>query len=226
MNQVPVDEHLGRTVGEVTGQHDVEAALRRVVETGEPLLDLDVALHGRRFEASYFAVRDDRGELLAVGKSMIDVTARRRAESGRQRLQDATSALASAVTVADVAAVAVEQAGLALEASTAVLLTLDADRGRLQIVTDNGLSGGARTRWGTLPLSEPMPATDAARTAQGVFISDEATLLERYPGWRASPTRAPARTRRCRWSPTAARSACSRSASAGRSRSTPTSAGC
>ena len=167
MNEVPAADHLGRTVGEVTGQHDVEAALRSVVETGEPLLDLDVALHGRRFEASYFAVRDDRGELLAVGKAMIDVTARRRAESARRRLQDATSALARAVTVADVAAVAVEQAGLALDASTAVLLTLDAERGRLQIVTDNGLSGGARTRWGSLPLAEPMPATDAARTGQG-----------------------------------------------------------
>ncbi len=152
MNQVPVDEHLGRTVGEVTGQHDVERALRSVVETGEPLLDLDVALHGRRFEATYFAVRDDRGELLAVGKSMIDVTARRRAESARERLQDATAALASAVSVADVAAVAVEQAALALDASTAVLLTLDAERERLRIVTDNGLSGGARTRWGSLPL--------------------------------------------------------------------------
>jgi serine phosphatase RsbU (regulator of sigma subunit)/CHASE3 domain sensor protein len=187
MNQVPADEHLGRTVGEVTGQHDVESALRRVVETGEPLLDLDVALHGRRFEASYFAVRDDRGELLAVGKSMIDVTARRRAESGRQRLQDATSALASAVSVADVAAVAVEQAGRALEASTAVLLTLDADRGRLEIVTDSGLSGSARTRWGRLPLSEPMPATDAARTAQGIFISNEAALLERYPALEGTP---------------------------------------
>ena len=187
MNQVPAADHLGRTVGDVTGQHDVEAALRRVVETGEPLLDLDVALHGRRFEASYFAVRDDRGELLAVGKAMIDVTARRHAESARRRLQDATSALARAVTVADVAVVAVEQAGLALDASTAVLLTLDAERGRLQIITDNGLSGGARTRWGSVALSEPMPATDAARTAEAVFISDEASLLERYPGLAGSP---------------------------------------
>ena len=187
MNQVPAADHLGRTVGDVTGQHDVEAALRRVVETGVPLLDLDVALLGRRFEASYFAVRDDRGGLLAVGKAMIDVTARRHAESARRRLQDATSALARAVTVADVAAVAVEQAGLALDASTAVLLTLDAERGRLQIITDNGLSGGARTRWGSVALSEPMPATDAARTAQAVFISDEATLLARYPGLAGAP---------------------------------------
>jgi serine phosphatase RsbU (regulator of sigma subunit)/PAS domain-containing protein len=188
MNQVPAGEHLGRTVGEVTGQHDVERALRSVVETGEPLLDLDVALHGRRFEATYFAVRDDRGELLAVGKSMIDVTARRRAESARERLQDATSALASAVSVADVAAAAVEQAALALDASTAVLLTLDAERERLRIVTGKGLSDGARTRWASLPLSERMPGTDAARTAQSVFISDESALLERYPGLAGTPS--------------------------------------
>ena len=32
-----------------------------------------------------------------------------------------------------------------------------------------------------------MPATEAARTAQGVFISDEATLLERYPGLAGTP---------------------------------------
>ena len=84
--------------------YDIERALRRVVETGEPMLDVDIALHGRRFEATYFAVRDDRGELLAVGKAMIDVTARRRAEAARERLQEATTALAGAVTVADVAA--------------------------------------------------------------------------------------------------------------------------
>jgi PAS domain-containing protein len=98
MNQVPAAEHLGRSVGEVTGQHDIERALREVVKTGEPLLDVDIALHGRQFEASYFAVRDDRGELLAVGKAMSDVTARRRAEAARERMQDATAALAGAVT--------------------------------------------------------------------------------------------------------------------------------
>ena len=31
MNQVPADEHLGRTVGEVTGQHEIERALREVI---------------------------------------------------------------------------------------------------------------------------------------------------------------------------------------------------
>ena len=187
MNQVPADEHLGRTVGEVTGQHEIERALREVMRRGEPLLEVDTELHGRRFEASYFAVRDDRGELLAVGKAMSDVTARRRAEHARERLQDATSALASAVTVSDVAAVAIEQARGALDAKAAVLLLLDADRYELEIVTDQGLDDHARGRWGRLSLAEPMPATDAARTATAVFISDETTLLERYPELAGTP---------------------------------------
>ena len=152
MNQVAAEGHLGRSVGEVTGRHDIEHALREVVRTGKPLLDLDIAVDGRRFEASYFAVRDDRGELLAVGKSMSDVTARRRAENARERLQDATAALAGAVTVADVAAVAVEQAVLALEAGAAVLLTLDAEREELRIVSGDGLPDRARKRWSTLSL--------------------------------------------------------------------------
>ena len=187
MNQVPAVEHLGRTVGEVTGQHEIEHALREVMQRGEPLLEVDTELHGRSFEASYFLVRDERGELLAVGKSMTDVTARRRAESARERLQDATSALASAVTVAEVAAVAIEQAGRALDAATAVLLLLDAERQVLEIVSDRGLDDPARGRWETISLAEPMPATDAGRTARAVFISDEPELLERYPRLAGAP---------------------------------------
>ena len=81
---------------------------------------------------------------------MIDVTARRRAEAARERLQQATEALAGAVTVADVAAVAIEQAGQALDADAAVLLLLDAERGVLQIAADHNLGGTARGRWRTL----------------------------------------------------------------------------
>ena len=187
MNQVPVDEHLGRTVGEVTGQHEIERALREVITRGEPLLEVDIALHGRRFDASYFAVRDDRGELLAVGKAMIDVTARRRAEAARERLQQATEALAGAVTVADVAAVAIEQAGQALDADAAVLLLLDAERGVLETAADRNPDGSARGRWRTLSLAEPMPATEAARLGQAIFVEDEAALLERFPNLEGEP---------------------------------------
>ena len=179
MNQVPVDEHLGRTVGEVTGQHDVERALRSVVETGEPLLDLDVALHGRRFEATYFAVRDDRGELLAVGKSMIDVTARRRAESARERLQ-APPRRSRARSLSPTWPRGGRAGGLALDASAAVLLTLDAERG----AADRGptrASGGARAL-DSLPFWEPMPATDAARHGRGRLHLRRGNAARALPG--------------------------------------------
>jgi serine phosphatase RsbU (regulator of sigma subunit)/PAS domain-containing protein len=187
MNQVPAAEHLGRTVGEVTGQHEIERALREVIRRGEPLLEVDIALHGRRFDASYFAVRDDRGELLAVGKAMIDVTARRRAEAARERLQQATEALAGAVTVADVAAVAIEQAGQALDADTAILLLLDPERGVLEIIADHNVGAPTRQRWTTLALAEPTPSTEAARRGQAVFLSGEAELLERFPNLAGTP---------------------------------------
>ena len=229
MNQVPAAEHLGRTVGEVTGQHEIERALREVIERGEPLLDVDIALHGRRFEASYFPVRDDRGELLAVGKAMIDVTARRRAESARERLQDATSALAGAVTVADVAAVAVEQARRgARRRRAAVLLLLDAERERAARSSPTRASADGRaSAGGRSPLAEPMPADRGrAHRAGRLRLRRGRRCWSAIPGSTARRTRARARTRRCRWSPTGARSACSRSASRARSRSTPTSAAC
>jgi PAS domain S-box-containing protein len=187
MNRVPAEEHLGRTVGEVTGQHEIERALREVIRRGETVLEVDIALHGRRFDVSYFAVRDERGELLAVGKAMIDVTARRRAEAATQRLQQATAALAGAVTVADVAAVAIEQAGEALDADTAILLLLDPERAVLEITADRNLGTPTKQRWTTLDLSEPTPSTEAARSGQAVFLSGEAELLERFPNLAGTP---------------------------------------
>jgi serine phosphatase RsbU (regulator of sigma subunit) len=58
---------------------------------------------------------------------------------------------------------------------------------QLRIVSGQGLEDLARERWGTLSLRERMPATDAARTATGVFVSDEAALLELYPGLAGTP---------------------------------------
>ena len=72
-----------------------------------------------------------------------------------------------------------------------------------------------------------MPATEAApHGARRLHLrrGDAARALPRRSPARRTRARAP--TRRSRWSPTGARSACSRSASPGRSPSTPTSAGC
>ena len=120
MNQVPADEHLGRSVGEVTGQYDIERALRRVVETGEPMLDVDIALARppvrgqllRRPRRPRRAARgrqgDDRRDRAPPGRG------RARAPAGRRRPRSP-----AAVTVADVARVTIEQSRLALDADMA-----------------------------------------------------------------------------------------------------------
>ena len=159
------------------------------MQRGEPLLEVDIALHGRRFEASYFAVRDDRGELLAVGKAMIDVTARRRAEEARRRLQEATAALASAVTVADVAAVAIEQAGKALDADAAVLLTARRRAPACCRSSATTISAdGARDRWRTVSTCRA-DAGDRGRAhrAEPSSSPTRPTLLERFPGLAGAP---------------------------------------
>jgi PAS domain S-box-containing protein len=92
MNGRDVGEHLGRTVPEVLGEEHgarVQAVLRRVLATREPVLDAELASGDgegtRHWEASYFPVQ--AGDLLlGVGGVVRDVTERRRAEAERARL--------------------------------------------------------------------------------------------------------------------------------------------
>ena len=183
------------------------------------MLDVDIALHGRRFEASYFAVRDDRGELLAVGKAMIDVTARRQAEAARERLQAGDDRARRrghrrrrrARDDRAVAAGAGRRHGRRADARPRARAAAD-DR-RPRPLAASARSAGARH-------ARPADAGHARRAHAGraVFVPDEKALLERSRSWPARRTRARAPTRRCRCWPTAARWACSRSASGAASR--------
>ena len=159
-----------------------------MVETGEPMLDVDIALHGRRFEASYFAVRDDRGELLAVGKAMIDVTARRQAEAARERLQAGDDRARRggdrrrrrARDDRAVAAGAGGRHGRRAAASTP-------SAGGWRWSTTTASRRRRASRWHGVTLDQPMPATRAARTQESVFVPDEKALLELFPELAGTP---------------------------------------
>ncbi|MEV7993367.1 SpoIIE family protein phosphatase [Streptomyces sp. NPDC086077] len=100
INGVPVEEHIGRQVGEVLPMLDVgslDAALRHVLETGRPLVDHPVSgrtpadpYEDRAWSVSLYRLEDALGTVLGVAKSVRDVTAERRAgieaESARRRL--------------------------------------------------------------------------------------------------------------------------------------------
>ncbi len=99
INGVPAEEHYGRTLRDLLGDvaDEIEPFHRRVIETGEPILDLKVtgqtaAAPGeaRNWLVSYYPVRNISNETIGVGVVLTDVTeqeqARAAAEAANERL--------------------------------------------------------------------------------------------------------------------------------------------
>ncbi len=90
MNGLPAAQHIGRTVRETVPHlaDQVEPAFRRVLETGVPLLDVElvgstVGEPGveRTWLESWYPQRDGRGEVVGVNVVAMEITERKRAES-------------------------------------------------------------------------------------------------------------------------------------------------
>jgi diguanylate cyclase (GGDEF)-like protein/PAS domain S-box-containing protein len=103
INGLTVEEHLGHTVDEVLPGLDprVVRGLRRVLERGEPIIDMEVsgetpAAPGdeRHWLASYYPVRGPDGETLGLGAVVTDITERKRAERERGELLAQLAAMA------------------------------------------------------------------------------------------------------------------------------------
>ncbi|RUL85841.1 PAS domain S-box protein [Tautonia sociabilis] len=89
LNGRPAAEHIGRTVREMLPElaDQVEPALRRVLETGEPVIDLELsgqtaARPGehRTWLESWLPLRDAAGEVAGINIVAQEVTERRKAE--------------------------------------------------------------------------------------------------------------------------------------------------
>lgn len=90
INGHPVEAHLGRTVAEVVTPEVralIEPCMRKVLESGEPVLGQEVTTYEghpeapRHWVANYFPVRSPAGELLGVGDTVVEVTAHKRAQA-------------------------------------------------------------------------------------------------------------------------------------------------
>jgi PAS domain S-box-containing protein len=89
INGRSIEAHIGQTVGDVMNPETagkVDRLLRQVLQSGEPLLDVE--LHGttaahvvaRDWLASYYPVRNSSGEVVGVHGVVLDITARKQAE--------------------------------------------------------------------------------------------------------------------------------------------------
>src|SRR5690606_3116755 len=83
---LPPGAHVGRPIRDVSPQlgASLERFIDRIVETGRPVLDLEVsgetkARPGeqRHWLVNYHPVYDDRGGVLGVGATVVDITERK-----------------------------------------------------------------------------------------------------------------------------------------------------
>src|SRR4051812_31700078 len=104
INGLSAEEHIGRTVEDVLPEVGPEVArlLRGVLETGEPVVELEMSgetpAHPgvrRAWRASYYPVHASAGEAMGVGAVVSEITELERAQS-RTRLLAATSRLLEA----------------------------------------------------------------------------------------------------------------------------------
>ncbi|MER6217657.1 MULTISPECIES: SpoIIE family protein phosphatase [unclassified Streptomyces] len=100
MNGLPESAHVGRRLAEIlpaVNARDMEDAMRRVLETGEPVLDLRRVGrtpaepdHDRVWSCSYVRVEDPAHMPIGVIASLVDITEQQRdhveAAAGRRRL--------------------------------------------------------------------------------------------------------------------------------------------
>lgn len=85
---LPAADHVGRTLEEVFPGSAHAAPLRQVLETGEPIVDVEVSgtvsSGPKVWLTSYYPVPDAEGRTGWLGKFMVDITARKRSEQRSQ----------------------------------------------------------------------------------------------------------------------------------------------
>ncbi|MGG2461594.1 SpoIIE family protein phosphatase [Streptomyces sp. RGM 3693] len=106
---IPLEQRLGRTVGEVLPRLEAEAfeeRMRRVLETGHPVMDYEFRsptyadpTQERAYSASFFRLAGPHGRCVGIWYMVIDVTERWRAQEGLALLNDASARIGSTLDV-------------------------------------------------------------------------------------------------------------------------------
>src|SRR4051794_11702758 len=193
MTGVPVDAHLGRTVGELHGAEypDAPADIDAVFATGEPVVNREIARDGgHQWLVSHYPVTVD-GEVMWVGTVATDITAVRRAEQERldllaaerrarsaaeriatrlARLQAVTARLSGAAGIDEVAQVVCDHGAAGIGAVGGALMLLVEDRSAMELVRQVGYRAEVMDGFGRFPTDAPLPANDAVRTRSMVLL--------------------------------------------------------
>ncbi|MFD5473674.1 SpoIIE family protein phosphatase [Streptomyces sp. NPDC127105] len=188
INGVPEVKHLGRRLSEVlpnVNSAEVETAMQRVLDTGEPVVDFRATgrtpatpYEDRVWSCSYFRLEDTRGRPFGVGASVVDITARLRAEqmaaASRRRLDLLNETGTRIGTTLDMRQTAQELADVALR-GLADIATVDLITG----VPDDDSAGPGRDLTGGIAVRRFGKAPARGSLAAEVLAPLGATL--HYP---------------------------------------------
>ncbi len=110
INGVPVSETLGRTLHEVLPElaPTIEPLYRQVLDTGEPVLDVEVTgstpgLEGGKgaWLVSHYPVWNRQGQVFLVGTVVVDITDRKRAQESMAQLDALVAAAPTGLALLD-----------------------------------------------------------------------------------------------------------------------------
>lgn len=179
INGVPEEGVLGRRVGEVLPDLDVEAIearMRHVLETGRPLLDQQTVgrtaadAHDRAYSESYHRIEDTDGRVLGLAMAVLDVTERQQAAAevaqARQHLSVIADAGMKIGTTLDLQQTARELADVVVP-HLADLAAVDVLESVVASGTIAPVSGGAPAEFRALAVASGYP-TDAIHAADPV----------------------------------------------------------
>lgn len=95
LNGIPAEAHLGKTVREVLPQvaDRIEPLLRRVLETGLPVLDFEASVEDpsgvtRQWISQYWPLKSSDGTVFGINAVAQDISEHRRLEEARRREQE------------------------------------------------------------------------------------------------------------------------------------------
>lgn len=185
---------LGRRVPDVMGAAafaTVRPYMEQALAGQQVTYEADVPyIDGSRYVHATYIPQREAGRVTGFVSLVDDITERRQlqryraASSARnQKLLEITSSLADAVTADEVFAAVVDRLGRSVGASTASLWLVEPDGRTVRLARSYGYAARAVAAYQSVAIDSepPVPAIDAIRRCEAIWIGSQQELLRAYP---------------------------------------------
>src|SRR3954447_17719874 len=125
-------------------------------------------------------VRDEEGRVVEAAVIARDVSAMRRTERHRERLQAVSAALSEAVAPDDVVDAVLGERVAAVQADAAVIALIEPGQARLRLLGMRGYPPELAARMEEITVDAPVPLAEVLRTGEPVWIDEPGEAHRRF----------------------------------------------